>query len=110
MVDAHVTSRRMPAMKPVGERSAGNPHVRFDERGGETDRSNDTAPLLDSTTRRVHRGCESERSVVQQQFLHDPRYGPMPTECTPKRFEFEAVARRSVVAGFDGGNITPNAG
>ena len=34
----------------------------------------------------------------------------MPTECTPKLFEFEAVARRSVVAGFDGGNITSNAG
>ena len=26
----------------------------------------------------------------------------MPTECTLKLFEFEAVARRSVVAGFDG--------
>jgi hypothetical protein len=26
----------------------------------------------------------------------------MPTECTPKRFEFEAVARRAVVACFDG--------
>jgi hypothetical protein len=34
----------------------------------------------------------------------------MPTECTPKLFAFEAVDRRSVVAGFDGGNITSNAG
>jgi len=34
----------------------------------------------------------------------------MPTECTPKLFEFEAVERRSVVAGFDGGTITSNAG
>ena len=50
MVDAHVTSRRMPAMKPVGERSAGNPHAAFDERGGETDRTCGTASLLDSTT------------------------------------------------------------
>jgi hypothetical protein len=25
-------------MKPVGEPDAGNPHVRFDERGGETER------------------------------------------------------------------------
>ena len=25
------------AMKPVGEPDAGNPHVRFDERGGETE-------------------------------------------------------------------------
>src|SRR5271170_3563731 len=34
----------------------------------------------------------------------------MPTECTPKRFEFEEVARRAVVACFDGGDITSNAG
>jgi hypothetical protein len=34
----------------------------------------------------------------------------MQTECTPKLFEFEAVERRSVVAGFDGGAITSNAG
>jgi hypothetical protein len=33
----------------------------------------------------------------------------MQTECTAKLFEFEAVERRSVVAGFDG-NITSNAG
>src|SRR5215469_7857060 len=37
------------ATKPVGERSAGNLHAAFDERGGETDRRCDTAPLLDST-------------------------------------------------------------
>src|ERR1700723_457417 len=34
----------------------------------------------------------------------------MRTECTPKRFEFEAVARRAVVACFDGGDIPSNAG
>ena len=34
----------------------------------------------------------------------------MRTECTRKLFEFEAVERHSVVAGFDGGNITSNAG
>jgi hypothetical protein len=34
----------------------------------------------------------------------------MPTECTPKLFAFEAVARRAVVAGFDGGDITSNGG
>ncbi|HEY1873102.1 MAG TPA: IS1380 family transposase [Steroidobacteraceae bacterium] len=34
----------------------------------------------------------------------------MPTECTPRLFEFEAVERRAVVAGFDGGDITSNAG
>jgi hypothetical protein len=34
----------------------------------------------------------------------------MQTECTPKLFEFEAVERRTVVAQFDGGTITSNAG
>ena len=48
MEHAHVVSRRMPAMKSVGKPDAGNPHVRFDERGGETGRESDTAPLLDS--------------------------------------------------------------
>jgi hypothetical protein len=36
-------------VKPVGKPDAGNRHVRFDERGGETERASDTAPLLDST-------------------------------------------------------------
>jgi hypothetical protein len=39
-------------MKPVGEPDAGNRHVRFDERGEETERcrmAQATAPLLDST-------------------------------------------------------------
>jgi hypothetical protein len=34
----------------------------------------------------------------------------MPTECSAKLFDFEAVERRAVVAGFDGGDITSNAG
>src|SRR4029077_20378081 len=42
-------SCREPVMKPVGKPDAGNPYVRFEERGGEMDRSRDTAPLLVST-------------------------------------------------------------
>jgi len=34
----------------------------------------------------------------------------MPTGCTPRLFEFEGVDRKSVVAGFDGGTMTSNAG
>jgi len=34
----------------------------------------------------------------------------MPTECSAELFEFVAVERRSVVAGFDGGAITSDAG
>jgi hypothetical protein len=39
-------------MKSVGKPDAGNPHVRFDERGRETERlatPQATAPFLDST-------------------------------------------------------------
>jgi glutamate/tyrosine decarboxylase-like PLP-dependent enzyme len=39
-------------VKPVGEPDAGNPHVRFDERGWETQccrMAQATAPILDST-------------------------------------------------------------
>ena len=50
----HRTSRcpREPAVKSVGKPDAGNPHVRFDERGRETGRcrmAQATAPFLDST-------------------------------------------------------------
>ena len=34
----------------------------------------------------------------------------MPTECSPALFEFAPVENRRVVAGFDGGAITSNAG
>jgi Transposase DDE domain group 1 len=34
----------------------------------------------------------------------------MPAECTPSRFEFGVVAGRRVVAGFDGGAVTSDAG
>ena len=55
-------------------------------------------------------GLRIERIVVQQRYLDDPRFAPMPTECNATLFEFEAVERRAVVAGFDGGDITSNAG
>src|SRR5882762_3149368 len=55
--------------KPVGEPDAGNPHVRFDERGWETERCRmapATAPILDSTTASNRCGAKvrtrSERS------------------------------------------------
>jgi len=36
-------------MKLLGKPDAGNPHVRFDERGRETEWISTTAPVLDST-------------------------------------------------------------
>jgi hypothetical protein len=47
-------------MKPVGEPYAGNPHVRFDERGWETERcrmAQATAPILDSTYAGIYCGA-----------------------------------------------------
>src|SRR5271165_6353630 len=47
--------RRGPAVKSVGKPDAGNPPVRFDERGRETERlakPQATAPFLDSTVLR----------------------------------------------------------
>jgi putative membrane protein len=45
-------------MKPVGKPDAGNPHVRFDERGWETGRrpASAPAPNLDSTAGAIHAG------------------------------------------------------
>ena len=42
---------RESTVKPVGKPDAGNPHVRFDERGWETGRRSASvlAPILDST-------------------------------------------------------------
>jgi hypothetical protein len=34
----------------------------------------------------------------------------MPTDCSAKRFEFEAVERKLITANFDGGTLTSNAG
>ena len=34
----------------------------------------------------------------------------MQTECTPVLFDFEPVEHKKVVAGFDGGTITSDAG
>src|SRR4029450_6557768 len=52
------TTAVCPAMKPVGKPDAGNPHVRFDERGGEPDLPRAViAPLLDSTRGRARWQC-----------------------------------------------------
>ena len=49
-------------VKPVGEPDAGDRHVRFDERGWETERcrmAQATAPILDSTTFETFRDVRS---------------------------------------------------
>ena len=53
---------------------------------------------------------ESEKSVVREQFFPNPGWPRCRQECSATLFEFEAVERRAVMAGFDGGDITSNAG
>src|SRR5438132_1952085 len=59
---------------------------------------------------KVHQGSESEKIVVQQRFIADSQSAPMPTECSADLFGFTAVEGRAVVAAFDGGSITTDAG
>src|SRR5579875_2081334 len=47
--------------------------------------------------------CDKELSLVR-------RTSPMPTECIPTLFGFAPLEGRKVVAGFDGGAITSDAG
>jgi hypothetical protein len=54
----------------------------------------------------VHRGYESTKSVVLQQYFVDLRSAPMPTECRPDFFGFEPVEGRAMVAAA----ITSDAG
>jgi hypothetical protein len=87
MEHAHVDTRRMPAMKPVGKPDAGNPHVRFDERGGETGRESDTAPFLDSTadnpeTRRT-RTMTDKNSIAYNRSPPDDVPGRNPRSVNP---------------------------
>jgi hypothetical protein len=52
------------SVKPVGKPNAGNRHVRFDERGWETERcrmAQATAPILDSTFSDMARACRDFR-------------------------------------------------
>jgi hypothetical protein len=56
-------------VKPVGEPDAGDRHVRFDERGWETERcrtAQATAPILDSTE------CDIARSRMDVRFSNRP--------------------------------------
>src|ERR1700751_4773403 len=52
--------RRMPALKPVGKPDAGNPHVRFDERGEETGRLQSLKPPRPSSTLLPARPCRRQ--------------------------------------------------
>src|SRR5918994_4645549 len=49
-------------------------------------------------------------SVVRTDTYRIHMRGPMPTECSSEQFEFEGFGGRRVVAAFDGGAVTSDAG
>src|ERR1035441_747530 len=64
-------------MKPVGNPDAGNPHVRFDERGWETGRcrmAQASAPILDSTSEIRGRCAQYSCGVVPDYASLHPGY------------------------------------
>ena len=58
----------------------------------------------------VHWGAESERIELPTTVFSNPTGAPMQTECNPAMMEFPEVDGRHVVAAFDGGAITSDAG
>src|SRR4051794_28104836 len=58
----------------------------------------------------MHRGPGSEKIVLHQRFVPGPGGDPMQTECSADLFGFARVESRAVVAAFDGGKMTTDAG
>src|SRR6266513_2400571 len=58
----------------------------------------------------MHGGPGSEKIVLHQRFVSGPGGDPMPTQCSADLFGFAPVEGRKVVAGFDGGRMTSDAG
>src|SRR4051795_12548979 len=53
---------------------------------------------------------KSAKVLLRQSLLSRQRSSPVPTECNATLFEFSPVDGRQVVAAFDGGAITSDAG
>ena len=58
----------------------------------------------------MHRVSESAKVLLQQRANAEQGMFPVPTECNPSLFEFARVEGRAVVASFDGGRMTSDAG
>jgi len=63
-----------------------------------------------SHQRSVNRGPERWKVLLQQGFEQIQEGSPLPTECCAKEMGLAPVDGRRVVAHFDGGTITLNAG
>src|SRR6201993_646196 len=58
----------------------------------------------------VHRDSGSEKIELTERFISGPGGVPMQTECSADLFGFAPVEGRKVVAAFDGGTMTSEAG
>src|SRR5712671_2545475 len=58
----------------------------------------------------MHRGPGSEKIVLRERFVSAAGGVPMQTECSADLFGFAPVEGRAVVAVFDGGRMTSEAG
>src|SRR5271169_6393262 len=65
---------------------------------------------LDFLTRVAHRGPESAKLVLRSTSYADSRGTPMLTQCSPTEMEFGRAGGRRVVADFDGGLVSSDAG
>src|SRR5580658_547826 len=58
----------------------------------------------------MHRVSEWEKLVLRERVITTPRRDPMPAQCNPEQLQFSCVERRRVVAAFDGGTVSSDAG
>src|SRR5271155_2052169 len=61
-------------------------------------------------TRAAHRGPESAKLVLRSTSYADSKGTPMLTQCSPTEMEFGRAGGRRVVADFDGGLVSSDAG
>ncbi|MEY9417470.1 hypothetical protein ABIF69_003912 [Bradyrhizobium japonicum] len=81
--------------KPVGKPDAGKPHVRFDERGEETERATSASPRLSSTLPARESDAADEEAICEAATL------------VLASSEHEAIAKGNAIHGLAGlGNFS----
>src|SRR5258708_22897154 len=58
----------------------------------------------------MHRVSDWEKLVLRERVITTQRRDPMQTQCNPEQLQFSCVERRRVVAAFDGGTVSSDAG
>src|SRR5258708_7806206 len=58
----------------------------------------------------MHRVSDWEKLVLRERVITTQRRDPMQAQCNAEQLEFSGVERRRVVAAFDGGTVSSDAG